>query len=63
MTLGNHSNPMVLKLFFVHSACEILVPRPGIKPVPLAVEVWSLNHWTAREFPNGSKTLVCIKIT
>ena len=25
-------------------ACGILVPRPGIEPVPPAVEVWSLNH-------------------
>ena len=26
-------------------ACRILVPRSGIKPTPLAMEVWSLNHW------------------
>ena len=32
-------------------ACGILVPWPGIKPVPPAVEVWSPNHWTAREVP------------
>ena len=25
--------------------------RPGIEPVPLAVEARSLNHWTAREVP------------
>ena len=25
------------------------LPWPGIKPVPPAVEVWSLNHWTVRE--------------
>ena len=29
--------------------CGILVPRPGIEPVPPVVEAWSLNHWTARE--------------
>ena len=29
----------------------ILVPRPGIEPVPSAMEAWSLNHWTAREVP------------
>ena len=34
-------------------ACEILVLRPGIEPVPLAVEAQSPNHWTAREFPHG----------
>ena len=37
----------------LHSvACRILVPRPGIEPVPPAVEGWSLNHWTAREVLN-----------
>ena len=29
-------------------ACGILVPRPGFKPGPPAVEAWSPNHWTAR---------------
>ena len=33
------------------SACGILVPRPGIEPVPPAVEARSLNHWTTREVP------------
>ena len=32
-------------------ACGILVPQPGIEPVPPAVEARSLNHWTAREVP------------
>ena len=32
-----------------HVACGILVPRPGIKPAPPAVEARSPNHWTARE--------------
>ena len=27
------------------------VLQPGVKLVPPAVEVWSLNHWIAREFP------------
>ena len=30
-------------------ACGILVPRTGIDPAPLALEVQSLNHWTTRE--------------
>ena len=34
-----------------HTACEILVPWPGIEPEPLAVNVQRPNHWTAREFP------------
>ena len=41
--------------FFVcscHLACEIFIPWPGIKPKLLAVEAWSLSHWTAREVPN-----------
>ena len=31
------------------TAYGILVPQPGIKPGPPAVEVPSPNHWTARE--------------
>ena len=31
--------------------CEILVPRPGIKPTSPAMEVWYLNHWISREVP------------
>ena len=37
-------------IFWLHPVtCGILVPRPGIEPVPPAVEARSLNHWTARE--------------
>lgn len=32
-------------------ACGILVPGPGIEPVPSAVKPQSPNHWAAREFP------------
>ena len=31
-------------------ACGILVPQPGIRPVPPAMKVWSPNHGTTREF-------------
>ena len=31
----------------------ILVPRPGIEPVPLAMKVPSPNYWTAREFQDS----------
>ena len=52
---GNTSAKIILSFFFFwlcRAACRILVPWPGIKPVPPpAVEAWSLNHWTAREFP------------
>ena len=48
------------KLFFFfwphHTACGILIPRPGIDPTPPAVEAPSLNHWTTRDVP---KLLVC----
>ena len=42
--------------FFFWPHCvarRILVPWPGIKPVPPAVEVQSLNHWTTREVPEN----------
>ena len=35
-------------------ACGILVPRPGIEPMPPALEAQKLNHWTAREVPTIS---------
>ena len=28
---------------------RVLVPQPGTESEPLAVEAWSLNHWTPRE--------------
>ena len=28
------------------STCGILVPEPGIEPLPLALEAQILNHWT-----------------
>ena len=34
-----------------HAASGILVPWLGIESMPPAVEVWSPNHWTARELP------------
>ena len=41
----------------------ILVPRPGFKPVPPAVEAQSLNHWTAREVQENFKYAVQNKIS
>ena len=35
-------------------ACGILVPQPGMDPMPLALEVRGLNHWTTRGVPNLS---------
>ena len=46
------SGLFVLFWFWPHCmACGILVPWPGIKPAPLALEAQSLNHWTTREVP------------
>ena len=50
-------NPEVSFYLFVwpyHAAFEILVPRPGIQPMSLALGMWSLNHWTTREVPQKS---------
>ena len=47
-------HPSALLFFFFwpcHTACRILVPQPGIKPVPLAVEAQSPNYWITREDP------------
>ena len=48
-----HRQSLVSASFFSFdcAACGILVPQPKIKPlgVPPAVEMRSLNHWTARE--------------
>ena len=37
-------------------ACGILVPWPGIESMSLALEAWSLNHWTTREVPVSQET-------
>ena len=36
---------------YLATACRLLLPWPGIKPMPSAMETWSLNYWTAREVP------------
>ena len=38
-----------LFILFFGQTCGILVLWPGIEPMPFAVEVWCLNHWTTRE--------------
>ena len=40
--------------FFLASPCSmrVLSSQPGIEYVPPALEVWRLNHWTAREVPS-----------
>ena len=41
-----------------HMVCGILVPGPGIEPVPPAVETQSLNYWTTREVHESINSLV-----
>ena len=46
----------LLKIFIYsfwpcHLACEILLPHPGIKLMPPAVEARSLNHWIPGKVP------------
>ena len=40
-----------LHLSVTHEAPGV-VPLPGIGPMPPAVEVWSLHHWTSRKVPS-----------
>ena len=39
--------------------CGILVPQPGMEPVPPTMEAWSLNHWTVREAPGPRLYSTC----
>ena len=48
---GDSAAVFLIYLPIICAACGILVPRPGIEPVPSALEVQSLNRWTAREVP------------
>ena len=34
-----------------YASCGILVPQPGIEPMPLAVKAQNLNHRTTGEVP------------
>jgi len=42
-------------------ACGILVPQPGMKPAPPAVEAWSLKNWTARKVPTHTSVQHCMR--
>ena len=56
LTLGDNQLSSQFYFFWPrHAARGILVLRPGIEPRLLIVKVLSLNHWTTREFPRGSK--------
>ena len=40
-------------VFFWHATHRIFIPRPRIKPISPSVKVWSPNHRTTREIPEG----------
>ena len=43
---GIFSSPSVCVFCLLHcTVCGILIPKPGSKPMPPAVEVLNLNHW------------------
>ena len=43
------------------AACGILVPRPGIRTAPPALEAWCRNHWIVKDYVN-IVLKICIKI-
>ena len=59
----NHCSISLLLFLFTswpcRLACRILVPWPGIEPVPPAVEAQHPYHWTAKEFLREVKFLIC----
>ena len=47
--VNNYVNMSLMVFGLCHPMCGILVPQPGVEPLPTAVGAPSLNHWTARE--------------
>ena len=45
--------PFFFFFWLHHTGWGVLVPQPGIPPVPSAVKVPSPNHWTASKFPGA----------
>ena len=41
------------------TASRILVPQPGIEPMPPAWGAWSLHHWTTSRFHQGKWPILC----
>ena len=57
----HQENFFTLIFWLHHMACRILVPQPGIKPAPPALEMQSLNHGITMEVPRQYfwKALFC----
>ena len=53
--VGPHMAQQICPTFFFFGCTigyRILVPWPGIEPMPPALEAENLNHWTTREAPD-----------
>ena len=67
-TLSNESHKqffLIFNFFFLPhwTAYGILVPLPGIKPEPPAMEAWSLNSWTVRGDPESQNQWIDMPVT
>ena len=54
MRAGHWTKIWQFVFFFLaesHNMWDLSSQTPGTEPVPLALEAWSLNHWTTREVP------------
>ena len=49
---------IIFKIFIYLASCGMwdFVSRPGMEPMPPALEAWNLNHWTTREIPELVKS-------
>ena len=51
LDLPSSQDSLVQYIGSVVVVCEILVPQPGIKPMPSTVEAQNLSHWTTKGSP------------
>ena len=42
---------LIFTFWSSHTACGVLVPQPGIEPVPFALKAQGPEHWTIRKVP------------
>ena len=47
------------KIWGESATCGILIPLPGMEPVPSAVRAQSPNHWAARGGPREAEFDAC----
>ena len=59
--LGKFTRECFIINFLALRCVGLLVPPPGIEPMPSALEACSLNHWTTREVPEvGFAIMTCV---